>query len=183
MSKPPSGRVPGPARLRVVFLDFDGVLNSAPYLYDGEARTAGQREAGEAGAIDPVNVRRLNRLLRRTGAKVVISSSWRHVRDISQLRAILRVRGLRGTVIDKTPEWVTRPGGSIVVGTYGERGDEIRAWLDGAQGQCFDRVESFVVLDDDSDMTAVRERFVQTSMETGLTDQDVERAIAILERR
>jgi hypothetical protein len=59
------------------------------------------------------------------------------------------------------------------------RGQEIQAWLDGAPRYGIE-VESFVILDDDSDMVHLADRLVKTSFETGLLDEHVDRAIAML---
>lgn len=160
--------------MKVVFLDFDGVLNSGDFFKRNRGKGGGSM--GEAGALDPAAVRRLNRLLERTGAVVVVSSSWRHGRSSKRLEALLRLRGFRGTVIDTTKDWSAVPTWDLVPGM--ERGDEIRLWLDEHPD-----VTSYVVLDDFGDMKAVRDRFVQTDMDAGLTDADVERAIALLAPR
>lgn len=52
----------------IIFLDIDGVLN----------RHVFNREAG-SGTIDPKCVKQLNRILRATGAKIVLSSAWRYM--------------------------------------------------------------------------------------------------------
>jgi hypothetical protein len=55
--------------MRVIFLDVDGVLNCAKYL----------RQSANGGivGIDPYRVALLHRIIEATGAKVVVSSSWR----------------------------------------------------------------------------------------------------------
>ena len=56
--------------MKVIFLDIDGVLNSEEYYEsfpDGEF----------IPPIDPVCVERLKRIVDRTGAKLILSSSWR----------------------------------------------------------------------------------------------------------
>lgn len=160
---------------RIIFLDFDGVLNSGPFLSADHG--AGWEAAGEAAAIDPAAVARLNRIVEATGAEVVVSSSWRHGRMRTELSGLLKSRGFKGIVRDKTPDFV--PNGDDLSNRHcGERGDEIRAWLD-ANGPRLG-VTSFVVLDDNSDMSAVRDRFVQTDFDAGLTDAHVDRCIAML---
>ena len=64
--------------MRIVFLDFDGVLNSHAYF---NARTEKFEDVGEAGELDPTAVERLNRIIDATGALVVVSSSWRYARS------------------------------------------------------------------------------------------------------
>ena len=56
-----------------------------------------------------------------------------------------------------------------------QRGDEIAAWRTKAG-----HTGPFAVLDDDSDMNAVRGHFIKTSWEVGLTESDVDQAIRLL---
>jgi hypothetical protein len=148
--------------LKVVFLDFDGVLNSKAFF------KSPRHEDSEAGALDPEAIARLNRLLAATGAVVVISSSWRHGYPLAALASMLESRGFVGVVRDKTRDWISP--------ACTQRGDEIADWL------C-DHPEctTYVVLDDGADMDAVRERFIQTDVDDGgLQDTHVDRAIAML---
>lgn len=149
--------------MKIIFLDWDGVLNNRPYFVEHKMSLV-KALTNATPAFDPAAVERLNDLVAATGAWVVISSSWRNGRSLTSLRGHLARRGFRGYVYGKTPDLPGR-----------ERGDEIRQWLDRHP-----LVTSFVVLDDDADMTAVRENFVQTSMDTGLTDDHVTAAIALL---
>ena len=57
------------------------------------------------------------------------------------------------------------------------RGNEIKQWLDNWQG---DKVENFIILDDDNDMTPYMNKLIQTSWYTGLSERDVEKAIKML---
>ena len=148
--------------MKVVFLDFDGVLNSKAFF------KSPRHEDSEAGALDPEAIARLNRLLAATGAVVVISSSWRHGYTIEQLVVLLACRGFVGTVHDKTRDWISA--------ACTQRGDEIADWL-----RDHPECSTYVVLDDGADMDAVRERFIQTDVEgMGLLDEHVDRAIAML---
>lgn len=167
-------------KIKACFLDFDGVINSHAYLYArakvGEPHDS--REPGEAGAIDPESVTRLNRLIDATGAKVVISSSWRHACTLARLRELLTSRGFTGEVIGKTPDLVPNQD-TLVKRAVVERGDEVRAWLEWAPLYGIE-VESFVCLDDSSDFSAVADRLVRTDFDNGLTDDHVDRAIEML---
>ena len=51
---------------------------------------------------------------------------------------------------------------------------EIQSWIDDHE------VESFVILDDSSDMAHLMPKLVHTSMETGLTEDHVEQALSLL---
>lgn len=157
--------------MKVIFLDFDGVLNSHAFMRSDPVDGAHLRESA---ALDPAAVLRLNRLVAETGAAVVVSSSWRYGRSVDRLRGILEERGFVGQVLDKTADWSRKEMNGLYVAQ--ERGDEIRKWLDEHP-----EVTSFVVLDDDSDMTAVRDHHVKTSLfNGGLLDEHVDRAAAIL---
>ena len=53
--------------MKLIFLDVDGVLNSAEWLETNQ------------GEIDPAKVRLLKQMIDATGAKVVLSSTWRNI--------------------------------------------------------------------------------------------------------
>lgn len=158
-----------PIRAPVVFLDIDGVLNHA-MLY---AQLQGRHGSTEpVDWIDPACVARLDALCERTGAVIVLSSSWRRIFGVEHTFDVLRAAGLATVVIDGTPmHGATEPGENVV----NERWGEIRAWLDE-----HDTHASWVILDDAELADAPAERFVRTSIAVGLTDADVERAVAIL---
>ena len=159
--------------MRVLFLDFDGVLNSLAWIHS----TQGKRRADEsdiefeARDISPKAVRRLNKIIVRTGAKVVVSSSWRKLHALEDLQAILKLRGFVGEIIDVTPSlWRSLEGKRLY------RGDEIQAWLD-----AHPEVSRFAITDDESDMCHLKHRLVKTSMDKGIQDHHVERLCALLE--
>jgi HAD domain in Swiss Army Knife RNA repair proteins len=166
--------------MKVIFLDIDGVLNCRQYF---ETRTLVEGLCDRAAYdLDTAAVERLNHLVAQTGAVVVVSSSWRHGRSVEQLADILSERGFVGTVLSKTRDWHTPMSRRVKTATppkserLEQRGDQIRDWLDEHP-----EVDSFIVLDDDSDMDLVRDRHIKTSFhEGGLQPEHVERAIAML---
>ena len=150
--------------MKVVFLDFDGVLNSTGYTRTIDPdKFGGLSIEWWAEGLDPEAVARLNTLLERTGAKVVISSSWRINSPLTALQVLLRMRGFEGTSISKT---------ELLSGA--ERCEEIQEWLDRHP-----EVTSYVILDDNTD-AEIEGHFIHTDMRVGLTDADVEEAIEIL---
>lgn len=158
--------------MKIIFLDFDGVVNSMRFCEELYARREGSLTGGSTATremIDPVAITRLNKLIEETGAVVVVSSSWRKIFDMQTLQGILNAKGFIGKIINVTPdlshEITNRTDRSR------ERGDEIARWL---QDNAPDA--SYIVFDDDSDMTAVRERFIQTSWGYGLLDEHIDRA-------
>jgi hypothetical protein len=151
---------------------MDGVLNSDEFFNRGSPIM----DFGE-GQIDASLVPLLNQLVSATGAKIVISSSWRHVWDHDEIEQMLVSKGFKhqGSIIDQTPESVG-----------GFRGKEIEDWIAlHSERRVVDEeqmpIESFVILDDNNDFTTTQQQhFVHTNPKTGLTQQDVKKAIGIL---
>jgi hypothetical protein len=169
--------------MKTVFLGFGGVLFSGPYMAAQAKAVRGHTFAeNDAVLFDPACIARVNRVCSESGAEVVVTSSWRYGNGRLALTEMLRAKGFTGPVRGRLPPW--DKGDTFVAR---ERGDEIAEWL--AAGRTWpdlgpegSKVESYVVLDDCNDMTAVRDRLVQTSFETGITDADVARALEILAR-
>lgn len=152
--------------MNVIFLDFDGVLvNRASWSV---------RSGGHATA-DPICVGALNRIVKATGAEIVVSSTWRLGTPLYEIRGILSSWGVKGNVIGITPRIIEK-NGRIVISR--PRGDEIKEWLE-VCGARFG-VERFVILDDESDMGELTDRLVKCEFETGLTEDGAERAIELL---
>ena len=159
--------------MRIVFLDFDGVLNSHQYMRGHGTATMPDGVTG----LDPAAVVRLNRLVEDGAADVVVSSSWRHGRTVHELRYLLHTAGFSGCVVGKTPDCAHKPEGGLWHGAM--RGNEVQSWLDLAP--LYDvEVASFVIIDDDSDMAHLADRHIKTPFETGLTDEHVDLAIKML---
>lgn len=160
--------------MRVVFLDIDGVLNSEPWFARSEAERLGPDldpalDTTWIAMLDPDAVARFERLVTTSGAKVVVSSSWRAMVALPDLARFLAVRGFTGELIGAT----TTSYGLVPDGVT-ERGHQIAHWL------AANPVTSYVILDDQSDMAHLADRLVLTTWERGLTDDDVDRALALL---
>lgn len=144
--------------MKVIFLDIDGVLNSSRtvaafgrFPYD---------LAPGLPYFDLVALGMVRRLCDETGARVVISSTWRIGRNVTDFVP------LQLPVVGLTP--IKRA----------SRGHEIAAWL---SDQCPGSVEAYVILDDDSDMLPGQvPYFVHTSIEDGLLYSHYEQALRIL---
>ncbi len=154
--------------MRVLFLDFDGVLNNAQWRHE-RAESGNGNDIFEQ--VVPEHVARLNAIVERTGCKIVVSSSWRKVYSVDELRCILVEAGFVGEVIDHTPALMPHKFSAPSV----PRGREVQRWLD----EHLD-VKSFVGLDDDADYAHLAHRLVRTDDYYGLLDEHVERAVALL---
>ncbi len=177
--------------MRVIFLDVDGVLNSERYALELEEKHKALGHAEPASPkrettcdcfklyhqIDRAAVKRLNVIVRATGAKIVVSSTWRKLFDRDELQRILREHGMRAEIVGETPEGHKEPGLPEMYGNPArmERGYEIDYWL-----KQHPEVTGFVILDDGSDMAMHADRLVQTDCDDGLCDEHVEYAIRVL---
>lgn len=163
--------------MKVIFLDIDGVLNSdeTGVMYSERYKDNGFGGFFDDEVDEPTHrtvlwglplVETLAYIVRSTGAKIVISSTWRMGKKVSTFNKMFALYGEYDIeAIDKTPlHW------------SGTRGTEIQHWLD-----AHPEVTNYVILDDNDDMLSSHVgHFVQTDEKVGLTEQDAERAIAIL---
>lgn len=103
---------------KIIFLDFDGVLNTEQY----QARLAvdGKPNKDAWGPLfDPHAVENLRKIIEATGAAIVISSTWRYIHRLGSLRMMWEIRELPGEILN------TLPCGA----TYISRGEDIDIWL------------------------------------------------------
>ena len=152
--------------MKVIFCDVDGVLNNES--------TSELTPNGYRGVSDKL-IRNLRKIVDETGAKIVLSSDWRLLKDTPVngkdydylVESLDKVSGL--TLFDHTADI-----------SWSQRGAEIRKYL-----KDHPSITDFAVLDDilflgftDEDLI---EHIVLTDAEEGLSDEDVLRAVKILQ--
>ena len=149
--------------MKIIFLDIDGVLNHEEW-YD-KVVTSKIKPINQD--LDPSSIGKINRIISLTDAKIVLSSSWRVDSNCS---TTLYKSGLfKDSIIDKTP-YIRHDENHM-------RGFEIQKWLD----ETGYKISSYVIIDDDKDMLdSQMNNFIQTSRWTGITDEDVDNCIKIL---
>ena len=104
--------------MKVIFLDFDGVMDTA--YYGHILGKEGLPYHDEFGAVfDPNCVGYLKEIIEKTGAEIVVTSSWKSLMTYRDMLNMWEQRGLPGCVIDMTPS----------SSECRNRGDEIDAWL------------------------------------------------------
>lgn len=151
--------------MKVIFLDIDGVLNS--YIHDRE-------RSEKDGNIDRTRLVLLKELVDRTGAKIVLSSSWRNHWDKDETKCdeigreiALDFASAGLEIYDKT----------LKVG-YLERSQEINLWLkDNAN------VEKFVIFDDNGyNWRELSDNLIQTNYRIGrgLEKEHINKAMELL---
>jgi hypothetical protein len=148
--------------MKVCFLDFDGVLNSAA-SFRMEHRRGTERIADTLCAVACSNFQHI--LDEVPDCKIVISSTWRKLHDLNYLK-------------DKLAEYLIDS--SRVIGITpsiynGYRTTEIKMWLDEHP-----EVTHYVILDDSDDVCAHIGHVVLTTWQDGLLSTHVTAAIACL---
>lgn len=156
--------------MKVLFLDIDGVLNSR------QGVLWHKRVKGLKGSIfidhrfwDPLAANNLLYILDKLPElKIVISSTWRVMHSMQEMKNFLEPLGVKpNKIIDFTPDL-----GAV------ERGLEIQKWLDDHP-----EVKEFVILDDNSDMAHLKHKLVKTDEWHGLTLRDAVAALTMLKHR
>lgn len=145
--------------LKIIFLDFDGVITTEKSGY----------------SIDPEKVDLLHQIINETGAKIVISSSWR-TNDLESTKEQFKDTSFVNDIIGITRRLYIPLGNDkwMVV-----RGVEIKEWLD----NCDEDIKSYVILDDETDLLLEqKDNFVKTDTYLGLSEENVKQAIKILNR-
>jgi len=160
--------------MKVIFLDIDGVLNVIPKSHDDFG-----------GTFHEDFVENLRQIIDETGAKIVISSSWRFS-GLEWMQKMWQFRNLPGDVIDVTTAFADK---KLNLNYWDVvRGHEIKVWLDAHTD-----IENYVILDDDLDMLDEQmNNYVQCSdnkdhpdcidLGYGLTKICAEKTIEILNR-
>jgi len=131
------------ATAKLVFLDMDGVLNTRESMRRARVENIYPPENPFFYTVDVGCVHRLRDVVVTAGAKLVITSSWRH----SGLHPVIHALEWAG--------WHRPP----IIGhtSFDEllRGHQIEAWLKGFD----EKVEKYAILDDDADMLPAQEPF------------------------
>lgn len=140
---------------KILFLDFDDVLNTAATLARGEL-------------FEPLNIEALNAIVDRTDAEIVVTSMWRLGASAGELEKLLCASGVHaaGRVLGATP-WLADC----------SRGAEIQAWFEQAEVA----VEGFVILDDRNDMGHLTPFLVRTDPACGLLSEQVDEVVSRLD--
>jgi SNF2 family DNA or RNA helicase len=154
--------------MKVIMCDIDGVLN------DAYTRTTYMCEGCKYDGVDKSKIDILREIVKKTGAKIVISSTWRKYRE--SMEYLIREMGpeLASNIIGQTPDlgWETSKQRWLT------RADEIDKWLSEHPD-----VKSFVVLDDlrDEDLERFGKNFIRTSMAFGLTEEHIAKCVELLQ--
>lgn len=172
--------------MNYIFLDVDGVLNSENFI---------KEHLDDDVILDESKVELLEKLVKATNAKVVLSSSWRtffspkmnvltsiwtfepYTRG-KELKALLEKHGIK--LVGRTKVSRNRWGD---IYDEGLRGDEIEKYIKNHLNEN----DKFVVFDDEifaleSSLMRFGDSFIRTEWKEGLQEKDIEKALNILEK-
>ena len=138
---------------KFIFLDCDGVINFDKWYISEDYQNGNYLDPDAC----PEVVQRINRLCDETGAKIVISSTWK-VDPYYKQR--LEYAGLKN-VFDKTPDFI------FIGGDDYSRGWEIQDWIDTHD------VDNYIIIDDVQDFYESQlDHFLHISPYRGFTEDD-----------
>lgn len=149
---------------KIIFLDFDGVLNTEHYQDLLQYQDKPWQD--EYGAFfDPKAVKQLKRIIDATDADIVIESSWKYL-GLDAMKELWKVRNLPGTIIDITPSLLGK-----------NKGVEIASWLSKYAKQDI----RYVIIDDEYViLDSQLPHFILTNPYEGITEEQANRAISML---
>ena len=159
---------------KYIFLDIDGVITTEKSRW----------------RLDKSKLKLLKEIMDKTGAKIVVSSSWRlgsveaTKKDLSQ---VSHFQPFPFPFVDDIVG-VTVRASNMIIHPDGDRefmiprGVEIDNWLrKNVEDYWNEDSYRYVILDDDSDMLlSQKDNFIQTDSLNGLSRKDVNKAIKIL---
>ena len=168
-----------PKMIKIIFLDIDGVIAIPDVVKDGMWGLCDEKQ------------KLIGEIIKRTDAKIVLSSSWRK-HDLDSTKEFMNRAGF--LFCDKIIGVTIRAYHYIEKGSNIHlsipRGVEIKQWIDtnihSIQGKNYNRKKkgvdyNYVILDDDTDMLLEqKDNFIQTDCMLGLSESDMAVAVTIL---
>ena len=169
---------------KIVFLDFDGVLNTE--FHQRQLQYDGKIWQDKHGAcFDPKTVKQLQTIVDMTHVDIVIESSWKYL-GVEAIREMWQDRQLPGRVIDITPSGISD---RMLLSTDLEqispsvlhcKGAEIASWL--YENNMQDA--PYAIIDDEYVILESQlPHFILTNPYDGLTEELAMRAINILNQQ
>lgn len=162
--------------MKVIFLDIDGVLN----------HKGCKEKIDDCYFVEEPLIMNLVNLIDATGAKIVLSSTWRlgwlEMDSGLDTREVRHFKALRDKLEDFGIEFLSHTPIMTPNNDMRERGKEITSWLEHWGGE---EIENYVILDDLEPwyLQPHLDKLVHTNFSDGLTAQNVREAIIILNQK
>jgi len=153
---------------KIIFLDIDGVLCT-------HRACVPKNDEGIFTYLDPVGIDMLNDICDKTGAKIVVSSSWRKLTknmDMVLASAGLKQKHLYFSIHDNNNHGFYTPHVSV---KGNDRGYEIEDWL-----EHHSNITDYIILDDNTDFLDHQKPFlVQTDCYDGIGYRDYKKVLQL----
>lgn len=149
---------------RLIFLDFDGVLNTEQY--QAELAISGDPVRDKWGPLfSPSAVNNLRKIVVATNAEIIVTSTWRYIHGLEGLKEMWIQRSLPGKLNGILP----------CDSLLATRGEEISEYLSDHHNT------QYIILDDiDEYMESQHNHFIQINPIVGISGTDVHKATSIL---
>lgn len=151
--------------MKIIFLDIDGVLNNVEHCEQLDQLLGKEQYWALIRAVSqmPFDYRScllIKKMIDKTGAKVVLSSTWRaNIKNIEIIEKFAQIK-----ISDRTP----------ILHTI--RGKEIKKYI-----LEHPDITQYVIIDDDSDMLPEQiENFCLIDRNVGFTEKDFKKCMEIL---
>jgi hypothetical protein len=172
--------------MKILFLDFDGVLNSyqsATFWHTRRDQMKWENEMYRdwpgtlkeyiAQEFCPIALSNVEELCRRElDLRIVVSSTWRMGETVETLKEILKPSKIVCDRLIGTTPIIYKDNHEV------PRGIEIQHWLDNYEFK--DQITGFAILDDDGDMEHLMNKLVQTDVEHGFKWTDIKKVQDVL---
>ncbi len=153
--------------MKILFLDIDGVLNNQTHFQNKQIDTS---------RFDKTNVSALNKIVEETNAKVVISSTWRVLYSLEELKEIFKEEGVKADIMGYTESLH-----NVETFEMASRGFEISEWIRKNQNSFKNGIENYAIIDDEDDfLDSQKEHFFPTDGTIGLTENNASKIIEFL---
>ncbi len=150
----------------VVFLDFDGVLNTEQY--QAELAISGKACRDKWGPLfDPRAVSNLKNIIDETNASIIVTSTWRYIHGLDGLKEMWEARSLPGKIMG------ILPCDSLML----SRGEVITEYVSAYA------IPSYIIIDD-IDEFGIEQKpyFIKVNPVVGISKANVKKAIESLKR-
>lgn len=157
---------PRDSPMKVLFLDFDGVLTSSTDGTLSLSAPTGPISIGELTArLSRRRIGYLNEILAEAGSLVVLTTPWREIHHQKSLVDALEVQGFKGRLLGITPSLSVAKMGRAVY-----KHDEIQAWVS------LVAPDTFIILDSIA-MGPLNDHLLR--IEDGLEEDHIARAVSL----
>lgn len=148
--------------MKVIFLDVDGVMNTDDFTDNIDHSNEQDWRQFWVNRFDPKAMAILNSIVAKTGAAIVLSSTIRLAMNLVDIKMVLGKAGFHGEVA-----------GCTLYLKGASRGAEIKQWVD------LYKPSKIAIIDDINDMEGLTEFLVKIDHSTGLTEEYVDRIVAL----